>query len=61
MWISGRYENVKTYLYCIYCKVKTRIQGEKCHTIRSRCACVEYIVPNPNSMMLLEIRLLFNT
>ena len=32
--------NVRTYLYCIYNKVKTRIQGEKCHTLRSRCACV---------------------
>ena len=32
--------NMKTYLHCIYCKVKTRIQGEKCHTLRSRCACV---------------------
>ena len=32
--------NMKTYLYCIYCKVKTRIQGEKCHTLRSRCSCV---------------------
>ena len=28
-----------TYLHCIYCKVKTRIQREKCHTLRSRCAC----------------------
>jgi hypothetical protein len=31
---------MKTYLHCIYCKVKIRIQGEKCHTLRSRCACV---------------------
>ena len=28
------------YLYCICCKVKSRIQGEKYHTLRSRCACV---------------------
>ena len=28
------------YLYCICCEVKSRIQGEKCHTLRSRCACV---------------------
>ena len=32
--------DMKTYLHCIYCKVKTRIQEEKCHTLRSRCACV---------------------
>ena len=32
--------NIRTYLHCIYCKVKTRIQGEKCHTLRSRCVCV---------------------
>ena len=32
--------HMKTYLHCIYSKVKTRIQGEKCHTLRSRCACV---------------------
>ena len=31
--------NMETYLHCIYCKVKTRIRGEKCHTLRSRCAC----------------------
>jgi hypothetical protein len=31
---------VKSYLHCIYCKVNTRIQGEKCHTLRSRYACV---------------------
>ena len=28
------------YLPCVYRKVKPRIQGEKCHTRRSRCACV---------------------
>ena len=28
------------YLPCLYYKVKSRIQGEKCHTLRSRCACV---------------------
>jgi len=28
------------YLPCICCKVKARFQGEKCHTLRSRCACV---------------------
>jgi hypothetical protein len=28
------------YLHCIYCKVKTRIQGEECHKPRSRCASV---------------------
>jgi hypothetical protein len=33
-------KNVRTYLYWIYCKVKTKIQGERCHTLRSRCACV---------------------
>ena len=32
--------DMKTYLHCIYCKVKTRIQRERCHTLRSRCACV---------------------
>ena len=32
--------NMKTYLHCIYCKVKTRIEGERCHTLRSRYACV---------------------
>ena len=38
---------MKTYLHCIYCKVKTTIQGEKCHTLRSRCACAWiYIVAN---------------
>jgi hypothetical protein len=47
---------VKTYLYCIYCKVKIRIQEEKCHTLRSRCACVWNIYGDyPNSTMLLEI------
>ena len=39
--------NVKTYSHCIYCKVKTRIQGEKYHTLRSKCACVWiYMVAN---------------
>ena len=40
--------NIRTYLHCIYCKVKTRILGEKCHTLRSRCACVwnMYMVAN---------------
>ena len=38
---------MRTYLHCIYCKGKTRIQGEKCHTLRSRCACVWiYMVAN---------------
>ena len=32
--------NKVAYLFCIYCKVKTRIQGEECHNPRSRCACV---------------------
>ena len=32
--------NIRTYLHCIYRKVKTRIQGEKCLTLRSRCACL---------------------
>ena len=32
--------NNMAYLYCICSKVKSRIQGEKCHTLRSRCACV---------------------
>ena len=32
--------NKIAYLYCICCKVKQRILGEKCHTLRSRCACV---------------------
>ena len=32
--------NKIAYLYYICCKVKQRIQGEKCHTLRSRCACV---------------------
>jgi hypothetical protein len=32
--------NVKSYLHCIYCKVKTKIQEEKCHTLRSKCACM---------------------
>jgi hypothetical protein len=26
--------NMKSYLHCIYCKVKTRIQEENCHTLR---------------------------
>jgi hypothetical protein len=25
--------NMKTYLHCMYCKVKTRIHEEKCHTL----------------------------
>ena len=28
------------YLHCMYCKVKTRIQGEESHKPRSRCASV---------------------
>ena len=28
------------HLPCIFCKVKPWIQGEKCHILRSRCACV---------------------
>ena len=32
--------NEIAYLYRICCKVKSRIQGEKCHTLRSRCSCV---------------------
>ena len=32
--------NKIAYLYHICCKVESRIQGEKCHTLRSRCACV---------------------
>jgi hypothetical protein len=32
--------NKVAYLYYIYCKVKMRIQWEKYHTLRSRCACV---------------------
>ena len=33
-------EKARTYLQCIYCKVKPRIQRELSHTIKSRCACV---------------------
>jgi hypothetical protein len=54
MWSSGRMK-MKRYLYCIYCKVKTRIQGERCHTLRSRCVCVWNIYGGyPNSTMLLK-------
>ena len=35
----GRVNKI-SYLYCICCKVKSRIQGEKCHILRSRCGCV---------------------
>jgi hypothetical protein len=37
--------NIRAYLHCVYYKVKTRIRGEKCHTLRSRHAgvCI-YIV-----------------
>ena len=40
MWSFQVGVNNIAYLYCICCKVKLRIQGEKCHTLRSRCACV---------------------
>jgi hypothetical protein len=33
-------EKARTYLQCIYCKVKQWIQRELSHTIKSRCACV---------------------
>ena len=32
--------NKIAYLFSICYKVKSRIQREKCHTLRSRCACV---------------------
>jgi hypothetical protein len=47
--------NMKTYLHCIYCKVKTRIWGEKCHTLILGCACVWNIYGGyPNYTMLLK-------
>ena len=39
LWGSGR-RNKIAYLHCIYCKVKTRIQGEECHNPRSRYVSV---------------------
>ena len=33
-------EKARTYLQCIYCKVKQRIQRELSHTIKSRSECV---------------------
>ena len=33
-------EKARTYLQCIYCKVKQWIQRELSQTIKSRCACV---------------------
>ena len=33
-------DKARAYLQCIYCKVKSRIQRELSHTIKSRCACV---------------------
>jgi hypothetical protein len=47
-------EKARTYLQCIYCKVKPRIQRELSHTIKSRCACVWIYGGQPNSTMLLE-------
>ena len=39
--------NKIAYLHCVYCKVKTRIQGEECHNPRSRCASVwKYVDQN---------------
>ena len=48
--------NMWTYLHCIYCKVKTRIQGEKCHTLRSRCACVWKIFMVANVILLCSLK-----
>ena len=39
MWSSGR-DKVCSILTLRIIKSKPRIQGEKCHTLRSRCACV---------------------
>ena len=40
--LIGR-EKAWAYLQCIYCKFKPRIEREKCHTIKSRCACVRNV------------------
>jgi hypothetical protein len=51
-------EKARTYLQCVYYKVKQLIQRELSHTIKPRCACVwiygGYMVANPNSTLLLE-------
>jgi hypothetical protein len=34
---------MKTYLHCIYCRVKTRIQGEQNYiSLIKICVCVEH-------------------
>jgi hypothetical protein len=33
-------EKARAYLQCICCKIKSWIQRELSHTIKSRCACV---------------------
>jgi len=48
--------NVKTYLHCIYCRVKTRIQGERCHTLRSRYACVWNMYMVANRILLCSLK-----
>jgi hypothetical protein len=46
----GRIKDV-AYLPCICCKVKAQIQGEKCYTLRSRCACVWNMVYENDSFI----------
>ena len=48
--------NIRMYLHCIYWKVKTRIQGEKYHTLRSRCACVWNIYMVANLILLCSLK-----
>ena len=52
-------EKARAYLQYIYCKVKSQIQRELSHTIKSRCACVwmsmvDIYGGQPNSTLLLE-------
>jgi hypothetical protein len=37
LWVG---KDMKAYLLCMFCEVKTQIRGERCHTLISRSACV---------------------
>ena len=53
--------NKLAYLHCVYCKVKTRIQGEECHNPRSNVQVCENMWTRMLLYLIRSLSILFET